>query len=92
MPKKERKADELALEGLAGKWEEVKEIRKRMLKTGKLLVWEEPKKVGIINFEPMRPNASVLTVLLHHYLDPAPELRTINVFAARREAESWKSV
>ncbi|CAE7650468.1 unnamed protein product [Symbiodinium sp. CCMP2592] len=87
MPKKEHKADELALDGLAAKLEKQKEIRKRLLKTGRLLVWEEPKKVGIINFKSMRPNASVLTILLHHYLHPAPELRTINVFAARREAE-----
>ena len=89
MPKKEQKADELALDGLAEKWEKEKEIRKRLLKTGRLLVWEEPKKVGIINFKSMRPNASVLTILLHHYLPPIPELRTINVFAARREAEVW---
>ncbi|CAE7242571.1 unnamed protein product, partial [Symbiodinium microadriaticum] len=56
-------ADELALEGLAGKWEEVKEIRKRMLKTGKLLVWEEPKKDPVIR---------KLFGVMNHYFEVQP--------------------
>ncbi|CAE7226889.1 unnamed protein product [Symbiodinium sp. CCMP2456] len=46
--------------------------------------WEDDK-VGVINFETMRPNARVLELLLHRYLPDAPELRTINVYAAREE-------
>ena len=87
MPKKDvKKPDLLALEGLAKKWEADKATRKLLLSTGHILKWTEPKKVGVINLETMRPNANVLEILLHRYLPDAPELRTINVFAARREA------
>ena len=88
MPKKgTKKADALALDGLAELWNRNKSIREHMLQTGNLCTWTSPKLVGVTTFETAAPNFRVLVRLLRIWLPRAGEvLKTINVYAARREA------
>ena len=79
-------ADKDALLGLAQSWEKAKLIRGHLLKTGNLLRWPAPNKVGCINFETMALNYKVLTKLLHIWLPAIDTLRSVNIFACREEA------
>ena len=81
-----KKADDLALEGLAEPWERSRSIRQKMLATGRLLSWSEPAKVGVISFDAMQHNYRILMKMLENWLPKTDTLNTFNVYAARREA------
>ena len=81
-----KKADVLALSGLAESWEKSRSIRQRMLSTGRLLSWPEPAKVGVINLDVMQQNYRVLMKMLEVWLAKTDTLKTFNVYAARHEA------
>ena len=81
------KADALALDGLAEAWNKSKQIREHLLASGNLLVWHSPKLVGVTTFQTAQPNFRVLARLLRVWLPRAGDvLKTINIYAARREA------
>ena len=89
MPKKgtpTRRAKSMALDGLAEKWEKCQEVRQHILETGSILKWETPTSVGVINFDTMKHNVPCLAVCLEHHLQQdLPALKTLNIFACRRE-------
>ena len=78
-------ADPNALEGLAKAWDKVKSIRGHMLKTGNLMRWPSPNKVGCINFETMSLNHKALAKLLRIWLPQIDTLHSVNIFACRQE-------
>ena len=79
-------ADKDALKGLAVSWEKAKSIRGHLLKTGNILRWPSPNKVGCINFETMSLNYKVLAKLLEIWLPQIDTLHSVNIFACREEA------
>ena len=79
--------DPLALDGLASAWERNRSIRNRVMQSGSLLQWPDSKKVGVISFETMSYNYKVLLRLLRIWLPDLEKLKTINVYAARREVQ-----
>ena len=87
MPRKsQKKADENALSGLAASWNKSAWIREHVLKTGNILVWPSPQKVGVIDFSTAAYNTRVLTRLLRVWLPQLEVLKTVNIYAARKEA------
>ena len=87
MPKKGGKIpDPDALQGLAAIWEKCRPIRQHMLRTGNLLSWPSPKLVGVVTFKTASHNYAVLSRALRHWLPKLDTLKTINIFAARKEA------
>ena len=81
-----RKPDELALVGLAQSWNKSQKIRTNMLKTGRLCVWDTPETVGVLTLETMSANFRALKKMLEIWLPKIDVLKTVNVYAARREA------
>ena len=75
-----------ALSGLAKSWDKNKAIRGHLLKTGNLMRWPSPDKVGCINFETLGLNHKVLARLLRNWLPKIDTLKTVNIFACRKEA------
>ena len=87
MPRKsQKKPDHAALSGLAELWNKSRYIREHLLQTGNLFRWPSPKQVGVISFETAACNYRVLARLLRHYLPTLDTLKTINIYAARKEA------
>ena len=83
--------DKLALDGLATCWEKNKSIRHHMLATGNLMKWPSPTLVGVVNFQTIALNHKVLERTLRLWLKRTDVLKTINIYAARREAMDLSS-
>ena len=87
MPRKtQKKGDENALNGLATSWNKCRWIREHLLKTGNLLQWPSVKQVGVIDFTTAACNTRVLSRLMKVWLPQLQVLKTINIYAARKEA------
>ena len=90
MPRKGTKqADPEALAGLAQLWEKCRPIRQNLLSTGNVLSWPSPNLVGVVTFQTASHNYAVLSRTLRHWLPKIQILKTINIFAARKEV--WGS-
>ena len=87
MPRKGvKRADELALNGLAELWNKNRKIRETLLTTGFIFTWPTRAQVGVINFDTAALNVRVLSRLLRTWLPTIDILKSINIYAARREA------
>ena len=86
MPRKGSKLPDVnALSGLAAAWEKCRAIRQAALRNDSVLQWPTPALTGVITFETMTYNSKVLLRLLRLWLPQLDTLKTINVFAARKE-------
>ena len=87
MPRKGvKRGNPLALDGLAELWNKNRALREQMLNSGFLFAWPSPMQVGVITFETASLNVRALIRLLRTWLPKIDRLKTINIYAARREA------
>ena len=74
-----KKPDEMALAGLAESWNRSSAIRSNMLKSGRVLYWESPKLVGVVNLDTLSGNWRPMKRMMEIWLPKLDVLKTINV-------------
>ena len=85
MPRKGRKGDPMALQGLANAWNKNRGIREHLLRANSLLAWPKPKLVGVISFYTVSHNFAVISRVLRNHLPKLQKLKTVNIDAVRKE-------
>ena len=75
-----------SLEGLADKWNGDEGLRSLLLHTGSLLQWPRAEQKGVVNFDTMRLNSTVLTHVLQLWAPQVEVPKTVCIDAIRSEA------
>ena len=75
----------VSLEGLADLWNANEGSREKLLRTGSLLSWPCAKSRGVITFDSMRLNASVIYKVLEIWLPQNRFPKTVSIDAIRDE-------
>lgn len=67
------------LHGLAEAWEGDSRVRRFALKKGGFLQWPNDQKVGVISFESIKPNATVISHILKLHCPEAEDRKTVPI-------------
>ena len=74
-----------SLDGLAASWESCESIRDKLLLQGKFLSWPSPKTVGVINFESMAQNFTVVMKVLEVWCPQVEYPKTVCIDEMREQ-------
>ena len=75
-----------SLEGLANKWNGDEGLRTLLLHKGSLLQWPSPEQKGVVNFDTMRLNSTVLNHVLELWAPQVEVPKTVCIDDMRDQA------
>ena len=82
----EEPVDGVNLEGLWQKLADDPVIRKLFVKSKTLFSWPTPGQTGVINYETLRPNSRLLSILIENWCPKMQKAKTVYQPHARAEA------
>lgn len=74
-----------SLDGLAKMWEDTEILRDRLLGTGSLLTWPDPKLTGVITFHTLSYNAKLIERILQLWCPQVDTPKTVVIDQVREE-------